>query len=360
MIDNARFILIVLVVLGHFLTTMQGSPVLDVLYSWIYMFHMPAFVFLSGLVINAEAVTARQGSRLVSGLLAPLVVFTLLYEVFGLIIDQPVPSDDNLMDPYWLLWFIVALTIWRLMVPVLRSLRWPVATTLVISTLLVLISDLPAVWSIDRVIVLLPFFTAGLVVTPERIRALRTRRWRLVSAGILVVSVPLSVWVTQLPAGFLTYNDGVESIGDVPEFLFMYLVATAMIVALLSLTPSSRGVMTKWGTRTMYVYLLHGFFVRAFRSAGLGEALTSPAGLVLIVVVSVGLAIVLSSDGVVRMTRRLVEPDVGWLLKDPARDAAPASAGGRGATSAPTVRRAVSSQPPAPRDGRALVVDTEA
>src|SRR4029077_11373781 len=54
-IDNARFILIVLVVLGHFLTTMQGSPALDVLYAWIYMFHMPAFVFLSGLWINAEA-----------------------------------------------------------------------------------------------------------------------------------------------------------------------------------------------------------------------------------------------------------------------------------------------------------------
>lgn len=339
LIDNARFVLIVLVVFGHFLTTMRGDPALDVLYSWIYMFHMPAFVFLSGLVVNAEAVTARQGRRIVSGLIAPLVIFTLLYEAFGRLIGQPVPSDTSLMDPYWLLWFLVALTIWRLLVPVLRSLRWPVATTLVVASVLVLISDLPAEWSIDRVVVLLPFFTAGLTLTPERLRALRTRTWRLVGAGVLAVSVPIAIWATDLPAGFITFSDGVTSIGDLPEFLGMYVIATAMIVALLALIPSRRSLITTWGARTIYVYLLHGFFVRAFRAGELGEVFASPTGAVLVLILSVGLAIFLSSDFVLRRTRRLVEPRVEWLLRaepQPAAQPAAAVATPAGAAVGPT------------------------
>ena len=47
--DNARVLLIFLVVFGHMLQPfIDGSRGLHTLYIWIYTFHMPAFILLSG------------------------------------------------------------------------------------------------------------------------------------------------------------------------------------------------------------------------------------------------------------------------------------------------------------------------
>lgn len=47
--DNAKFILIFLVVFGHFLQTFIADYAgVRVLYIYIYTFHMPAFVLISG------------------------------------------------------------------------------------------------------------------------------------------------------------------------------------------------------------------------------------------------------------------------------------------------------------------------
>jgi fucose 4-O-acetylase-like acetyltransferase len=135
-----------------------------------------------------------------------------------------------------------------------------------------------------------------------------------------VASPFVAFWVTELPGGFLTFNDAVGSgegaaIGDLPEFLAMYAIAAAMIVALLALVPTGRSVITTWGTRTMYVYLLHGFVIRAFRATELSDSLASAAGVALVIVAALALTVALSSDAVVDRTRRLIEPDVGWLLR---------------------------------------------
>lgn len=72
-LDNARFLLISLVVTGHLLEQLADSgPITAALYRWIYLFHMPAFVLISGAVSKA-ALTRRRAFALVTGLLLPLV-----------------------------------------------------------------------------------------------------------------------------------------------------------------------------------------------------------------------------------------------------------------------------------------------
>ncbi|WP_297195804.1 acyltransferase family protein [uncultured Flavonifractor sp.] len=47
--DNLRFFLMALVVLGHLLEITPDIPYKRELYYLIYSFHMPAFLFLSGI-----------------------------------------------------------------------------------------------------------------------------------------------------------------------------------------------------------------------------------------------------------------------------------------------------------------------
>ncbi|WP_054754042.1 acyltransferase family protein [Piscibacillus salipiscarius] len=47
--DNARLLFIFFVVFGHLIQPMKGNfETADALYQWIYIFHIPAFVFISG------------------------------------------------------------------------------------------------------------------------------------------------------------------------------------------------------------------------------------------------------------------------------------------------------------------------
>ncbi|MFZ7944441.1 acyltransferase family protein, partial [Neobacillus sp. 19] len=47
--DNAKFILIFLVVFGHLISPLkERDRILFTLYTVIFLFHMPAFIFISG------------------------------------------------------------------------------------------------------------------------------------------------------------------------------------------------------------------------------------------------------------------------------------------------------------------------
>lgn len=51
-LDNVKLILVFLVVLGHMVElalVLESTPLyLNALYGWIYLFHLPAFVIVSG------------------------------------------------------------------------------------------------------------------------------------------------------------------------------------------------------------------------------------------------------------------------------------------------------------------------
>src|SRR5699024_4472340 len=51
--------------------------------------------------------------------------------------------------------------------------------------------------------------------------------------------------------------------------MLVYVTSTMMAASILALIPESDMSITKLGTRTLYVYLLHGFFIQLFRELDL-------------------------------------------------------------------------------------------
>ena len=68
--DNIRCILIFLVVFGHMLTWI---PEADTPYRIIYLFHMPAFLFLTGYFSHFNI------SKILTQLAYPYILFQILY-----------------------------------------------------------------------------------------------------------------------------------------------------------------------------------------------------------------------------------------------------------------------------------------
>lgn len=109
-LDGIKFLLICLVVLCHFTQTSRYDNELTTsIYTWVYAFHMPLFVLLSGYFFKTDSIEKINKSNL--RILEPLIIyhtiFTLmrtrsLHDLVNIVIFEPSP-----------LWYIVSLMMWK-------------------------------------------------------------------------------------------------------------------------------------------------------------------------------------------------------------------------------------------------------
>ena len=117
-LDNAKGILITLVVIGHMLLPIQGTTrgVTNFFYM-IYAFHMPAFVFISGLL--AQRINRRRWcSTLWLYLLFQFIVFFSEIPAYGRTTRFP-----DFLHVSGAPWYLLALLIWYLMIPLFDACR---------------------------------------------------------------------------------------------------------------------------------------------------------------------------------------------------------------------------------------------
>ena len=120
--DSAKFVLVALVVIGHLIEACRsGYPQLEAAYRFLYLFHVPALAYVSGLFARAEF-GVRDGQRWLATLILPLLVFQLIYLGFIAAISDR-PFAFRLATPYWLLWYLASLACWRVLLPAVMSLR---------------------------------------------------------------------------------------------------------------------------------------------------------------------------------------------------------------------------------------------
>src|SRR6478752_6046927 len=177
--DNARFMCIVLVVLGHAVQrlTYDSDDIALALYLTIYAFHMPAFAIISGYFSKLDSPNRRQMARIITDIVVPYVIFEGLWVLTKWLTEGR--ANPNLTKPAWTLWFLLALGIFRLVLPYLALLRWPLLWTVAISIGAGYLPNLDSTFSLARTLGLLPFFTLGWWLREhdvvERFRLLRDR-----------------------------------------------------------------------------------------------------------------------------------------------------------------------------------------
>ncbi|MFA1539699.1 acyltransferase family protein [Actinomadura monticuli] len=327
--DNVKFFLIMLVVLGHVWEVFRNdSHAVNAVYSLVYAFHMPAFVFVSGYFSRGFMKSTEKFRVIFPTLIVPYVIFDVLYRMQLVVIRGNEFRLHELFRPQFLMWFLVALVLWRLSAPLWSHLRNPVA----VSVALCLVAGS---WSFNsdstlcRTAGLLPFFVLGLTVRRDRVEALRGPGWtRWAGAAALLAALPVAyVWqlgtvVPKVERGVLLWNRGYEHMGfgaleGMAYRLLALVIAAVLGMAFLAAVPRGRAWYTALGTRTMYVYLLHGLVVKGLEYGGVldGGFLRTPLGLLLVTAGGLALGVLLASVPVQRLTRWAVEPKGRWLLK---------------------------------------------
>jgi fucose 4-O-acetylase-like acetyltransferase len=317
--DNAKFLLIVLVVLGHnWFPTIQDAPLAKAAYVLVYTFHIPAFALVCGIFSRGFEGRPEQVRKLVTTVLVPYLIFDALYAGEAAWLSHRRLGFD-LASPIYVCWFLLALFLWRLTSPLWRAVRFPIAVALAVSLVAgVAIRD--DGFAISRAAQLLPWFVAGQVLGPERFAWLKDVRARI-AAGVLMAAGAVGAWIVA-PSIDVHWLDRKQSAGElhvsVPQYLadalLLDAVAAVLVLAALALVPARRSWLTALGAATMYPYLLHGLVVRLLEHAGVHDTLVGFGwmGVAALSVLAVGLALALATPVVRRATGWAVEPR--WLL----------------------------------------------
>ncbi|MBB6629009.1 acyltransferase family protein [Nocardioides sp. KIGAM211] len=297
--DNAKMALVTLVVVGHSWTLLPHNAVNDQLYDFLYAWHVPAFVFVTGYLSRSFTYTRARMWQLFCTVVVPYVLFETALSLFRIYVGGE-QLADVFADPHWPMWYLSALFFWRLLTPPFKALPHGLVVAVAVS----LLAGMYAGDTLDmaRVLGLLPFFVMGLKATPERLELLRTPRARRAAVAVLAVIFVLSFWIDSWASTEWLYYR--SQYGDLETSdLHAMLIRAGLLVtgtlgawAFLALVPRVHGWFTRMGAWTLVVYLFHGFVVKSALYLGYGDWAAGHAAVslvlttVLAVLVALGLA----------------------------------------------------------------------
>ncbi len=289
--DNAKFILIFLVVLAHAI-----SPFKDMAGFWLkgeYMLlwrtintmHMPCLIFISGffakkyIKLDGTINVQRPFTYIVYYLAAQFTVGAFEVFVLGDSISKSV------LAPRSSLWFLVCLIWWYLLLPVIDKIDPKIMLTIAVLAGLLIGYDerVSNLMAMSRMIVHFPFFLTGYYLSSGQMQKLFTKKSKLLSLPALLVAMATLVGTLYLTGsgkvlnfsinGFITCDRSYFAIfknsGINPVFWFLprvwfYLCAALLCFAFLVWVPRKKNLFTGFGARTLSVYILHRYLYLAY------------------------------------------------------------------------------------------------
>lgn len=289
--DNLRFVLIGLVVIGHFISPMKvHSDQMYTIGNWIYLFHMPAFLFVSGAF--AKSAYSRKNGFQVSTATFYLILYILFYTAIFLYASllgltpkfNPFIASNST-------WYFLSLSTLILLVPAVTSIKRPTvmtAVSILFSLVVGFSQQFDTFLSLSRTIVFAPFFFAGLYLDTKKFSTFieKARRWvwPIVLASAFLIATILIVWflpkniVSALAMIIMPYTN----ISFLPETtsmilrLIWYVIAALLVFALCFLIPTKKTAVSSLGSRTLQVYIAHPFIHFALSSFDIYAVFLNP------------------------------------------------------------------------------------
>ncbi|GAA0138185.1 acyltransferase family protein [Paenibacillus sp. YSY-4.3] len=319
---NLRFLLIICVFIGNAIEPLiKNMDAMHALYVWIFTFHMPLFVFVTGYFAKANLL-GQPGRKLMLQIGLQYIIFQSLYSVLDVTVFKVQNIHHSFFAPYLLLWFLASHLCWRLLLMMMN--KWTPLQQLAISLALgVLVGYLQVdgTWlSLSRTFVYLPFFIAGYHFSfayLEKIFTPTARALTMALAAIMLGAIVL--WGHLIDAGWLYGSMTYGQLGHNEWYAGAYRLALYALQllaggAFLSFVPLRESKLTDLGRRTLYVFLLHGFIIRLGAASPLYDHVTNAAASSMLIIGAVLLTFLLSHSFVRKWTSPVIEPPVQWLL----------------------------------------------
>ncbi len=257
--DNIKGFLILLVVFAHILYQLQDiSKGIDATVNGIYLFHMPAFVFVSGYFGKSE------NSRSFKGIIKWVFLFYIFNSITVFIRYRH--GFTSLTEPIFSYWYLIALVVWRLTAHHIAKFR---TINIILFAVSLFIGFFPSIdnhFAVARTIGFYPFYMMGYKLSEtESSNLIKKGFLERLCTGIafLLCSALLALGTTVIlgfPDGIFKLEPYIDLSDLLRRFVF-YSVAFLAIFALRLLTPDRKiPLITMFGRNSLYIFILHRLF----------------------------------------------------------------------------------------------------
>ncbi len=304
--DNAKFILIFLVVLGHLTEYfLDDSSIMKSTFIFIYSFHMPLFIFLSGLFQKKYSDTVKLNKDRVMGFILLGFVYKFVAELynavgrgsltFSLFYERKIP------------WYLFALAAYMVFMYLLRNFNpgFILVFTIALACFAGYDSNVTHFLCLGRIITFFPFYVAGYYLEPDTLAEFLKKKW-IKAAAVIVLAAAVYICLTRIDGVYYLrssftavkgYDEWTLEHGGALVRLLCYGISTVMGLAVMAIVPNvNAGYITYCGSRTLQVFFWHKIIVVLVSYTGFWNLLFSFGipGKLSFVVISLVLVMVLS------------------------------------------------------------------
>ena len=264
--DNLKFFLIFFVVLGHFID--QGIEAYEQdlfyrMYIFIYAFHMPLFIFISGLFFKDKNITKKVFYYLATGITMSIVIFCFKHIVY----------HSGSLDFVYVMnapWFMIALAAFTLLTHFLRDIdkRLILIISIIFACFAGYTSSFNDFLCVSRIIVFYPFYLAGTMLDADKIAEVSRKKPLRITGGVLIAAWTAACIfgyekVYTLRKLFTGRNPFERLLSGMAPFgweyrVLCYVISAALCFALICVIPSRKIPFISYsGTKTIQVYFWH-------------------------------------------------------------------------------------------------------
>lgn len=225
---------------------------------------MPLFTLASGFFFKGKPL-----KQVALRFLWPCLIFSVVNFAWGSLFYEP--YKEATVKTYlrfgYAMWYLWALFVYYLVTPFLLRhfhLRTLLALSLIVSLVVGVVPCIGGTLQLSRVVCFYPFFVMGMLLNRHwgKIKQVtRGYKWgfALLALSMLYVVIdcffPGVVYLTGFVSGYGLH------LGGIVWRVFTYVMCVAMCAAMILAMPNKKLWLSKYGSRTMNVYLLHMLIV---------------------------------------------------------------------------------------------------
>lgn len=301
--DNLKFFLILTVVIGHFADVATSvSPTYRSLFLFIYTFHMPLFIFLSGLFHKNKDILQKVVTFFLLGYLSKIIIWLTKLIFFGI-------NEFEFFSDSGLPWYMFVLAMYIPTSYLLRKVDKTIllAVSVTVACIAGYFDFIGDFLYLSRFLVFFPFYLLG-QMTPKivLINLTKIKPVKIISAVVLIIWLVLcftnldSLYILRpLFTGRNPYSS--DEAFKVTGFFFRllcYIITSLVSLALLCLTPRRKiDYISDFGKNTIQVYFWHTSILLILMKIGLDDFLTGNSfGRFVWIILAVALTVLLSTD----------------------------------------------------------------
>lgn len=330
-LSNVKGLLMFLVVFGHFIEIYKDDYY--ELFVFIYSFHMPLFIFISGYLAKRMKI-----SKIVN-----LILLYLIFQTFFNIVLHLTGDYPNLQftygEPHFHLWYIVSLGCWYTIALGINKVKMDATQKWFVFIGIFAISFISR-WftegfeeliqtfydnfssytlSIQRTMTFMPFFFLGFFMNKNTLQqAYNSIISKRLGYALLFITMLLTFIAAQEAEGFKALFKGATEAdnfnGDGLFIMYMmkatiqYGLAFWLCYLIFNITSSKQSILSSWGDNSLSIFLFHPVFIFIIRQTDFMDDWEADTKVVFYLLLTVIVTYFLGNSLFVKYTKYMCQP----------------------------------------------------